>query len=1577
MSLSRKFLWILSLFFVLFIAACTEAVDKGAILDQATNQVQVPGETSTSLTLPANIEIEGLIVTIAWSTSNAMYLTSSGVVTRPSFSVGNQTVILTATFSYEELTTQENYTVVILALPAVTYVVSFESNGGSAVTSQNVTEGQLVTKPTDPVRSGFTFEGWYLEATWVTPFAFLETIPTSNLILYAKWQAIPTFTVSFIPDNGTNIPNQTVFLNGLVMQPTDPVKPGYTFVNWVKEDLTVWNFQTTPVTSNVTLFAQYTLITYTVTYVIPAGATLGSGGITSYTVLDPINDLGSATKDYSDFLGWFDSAVGGNKVTGYPAGTTGNITLYARFEDHIPLVISFDDQMGSVVTQHRWEGQYAEPIADPIKPGYTFVGWFIHLSDLEPFNFATMIVQDTYLLAKYEIITYSISYDLKGGTASNPITYTVETDDILFNYANKTGHSFIGWTYTDGSGDIVTTLPKGSTGHKMLYATFVEIDYFITYHLNGGTLAVSNPLVYTISSSFVLSEPTKEGYVFEGWYTHVTEGVMIESIEPGRTGHLVLYARFVELVSISFFDEGKLNIDLYIMGDQYPYTEFVLTTEGLLYAKGSNEFGQLGNGKLQNENRWIHITPYLNLTNGETIHVFSFVGNRVLVLTSSGRVLTWGYFYKPEMSDPVFSNVPVDVTGAFNLASGTIVDLYHYGEFFVVKTSSNTLILYEDDTQTSVNPLYTGTGGQTVSPLYTGSHRPSLFFIIAGAYYVINPSDTHVEFLNITAQLDVNPLQPVYAMFSEDRSIHILNGNTYIYGFFTGSTETPFMVLRVPMSVTLNPEESVISSTGSLMFTNQGRLLVSVFIVDDMDDELPSLIKFIDITSHIDLLEGEAISQLLNPGFILTTLNRLLIPQINDLFSTDPDFVPIIMMMAIDFAPHLKIGEEILSIDFSGQPIIITSLGYKTLQFISQESFIVVDFVILGTTLVHEGDYPINQLELFVPEDRPFEDFAGWYEDEALTIPFNPETVTSGMYLFAKWERTHYVVEFGYEWDPMGISKVWALFGETPVQPEDPEKALYVFGGWYYYDSEGQYTPYDFSYPLDIDTRLYPIWNPSESDVNIFLMPIMQNYSKKGYDYYQAKAMPIDVPEGYEVVGIYLDEAMTILAGEDDLIADYKTLYVLVQAVTYEIYYVESYETVSFNRIFQVEQTLFGITSEDQIFGWGSNSNGAIGFGNDSIYWIDTPINITSHLGLLPGETIVDIQGGYSMIVVLTSFGRMFAWGYQDSSFENVTIPVQITSWLNLEEETITDYLVGYGLLYVFTNSGSVKELRLKDGQVTHYASTLSVMNNLLIYRSYYGGYDTLVVLPSAIYMLQFSFDYTIESIDFSSVMGGGTVIAIEKSYVGYMAYEVYLSNGLVLLLDINSQSVTVNRTILLLESETIVRFIPGNGLAPFVFTSQNRLIELSYEGEPVVYDTTALLPNEFVLSRDFGGVLTNFGRQLFVDSDLGILSMPSQAFDIGMATVIRYDRIDWMFVAYTSEHEFVLAGETKMLYQKVAASVIDVEFYEYGNVFVPRVPMGPDASEFLYWSTNLMYPYPYEGIPYSDMFLFGIYTQE
>ena len=45
------------------------------------------------------------------------------------------------------------------------YHITFESNGGSAVSSKTVEEGKTVAKPTDPIRAGSTFKGWYLNGT--------------------------------------------------------------------------------------------------------------------------------------------------------------------------------------------------------------------------------------------------------------------------------------------------------------------------------------------------------------------------------------------------------------------------------------------------------------------------------------------------------------------------------------------------------------------------------------------------------------------------------------------------------------------------------------------------------------------------------------------------------------------------------------------------------------------------------------------------------------------------------------------------------------------------------------------------------------------------------------------------------------------------------------------------------------------------------------------------------------------------------------------------------------------------------------------------------------------------------------------------------------------------------------------------------------------------------------------------------------------------------------------------------------------------------------------------------------------
>ena len=80
-----------------------------------------------------------------------------------------------------------------------TYTVTFETSGGSAVDPVTVDAGSTVTKPADPARSGYAFDGWYTENTYENPYDFHAAV-TGSLTLYAKWNSIvysdPTYAVS-------------------------------------------------------------------------------------------------------------------------------------------------------------------------------------------------------------------------------------------------------------------------------------------------------------------------------------------------------------------------------------------------------------------------------------------------------------------------------------------------------------------------------------------------------------------------------------------------------------------------------------------------------------------------------------------------------------------------------------------------------------------------------------------------------------------------------------------------------------------------------------------------------------------------------------------------------------------------------------------------------------------------------------------------------------------------------------------------------------------------------------------------------------------------------------------------------------------------------------------------------------------------------------------------------------------------------------------------------------------------------------------------------------------------------------
>lgn len=76
---------------------------------------------------------------------------------------------------------------VYLASGSSTWLVSFNSMGGSVVQSQSVADGELATEPAAPTKTGFTFGGWYSDLDLTVAWDFSTDTVDSDMMLYAKW----------------------------------------------------------------------------------------------------------------------------------------------------------------------------------------------------------------------------------------------------------------------------------------------------------------------------------------------------------------------------------------------------------------------------------------------------------------------------------------------------------------------------------------------------------------------------------------------------------------------------------------------------------------------------------------------------------------------------------------------------------------------------------------------------------------------------------------------------------------------------------------------------------------------------------------------------------------------------------------------------------------------------------------------------------------------------------------------------------------------------------------------------------------------------------------------------------------------------------------------------------------------------------------------------------------------------------------------------------------------------------------------------------------------------------------------
>ena len=152
---------------------------------------------------------------------------------------------------------------------AITYTVSFDSDGGSKVVSQEIEKNKTAVKPTNPTKSGYVFKGWILNDK---DYDFSLAI-TKNITLKAKWKKV--YTVTFDLNGGSsNINNLTIEDGMKVTKPTDPTRSGYSFTGWTLNGST-YNFNNV-VNNNIKLIANWKALNYTVTFNSSGGTSINS-----------------------------------------------------------------------------------------------------------------------------------------------------------------------------------------------------------------------------------------------------------------------------------------------------------------------------------------------------------------------------------------------------------------------------------------------------------------------------------------------------------------------------------------------------------------------------------------------------------------------------------------------------------------------------------------------------------------------------------------------------------------------------------------------------------------------------------------------------------------------------------------------------------------------------------------------------------------------------------------------------------------------------------------------------------------------------------------------------------------------------------------------------------------------------------------------------------------------------------------------------------------------------------------------------------------------------------------------------
>lgn len=184
-------------------------------------------------------------------------------------------------------------------------------------------------------KSGNTFYGWNTKADGTgTSYAVGQTVTLSgNLNLYAQWYT-GKYRIAYVLNGGSNSSkNPTGYTPGKKITLKNPTKKGYTFVGWYTNKKLTKKFTqiTSKTKGTLTLYAKWQPVKYRITYQLNGGKN-SSKNPKTYTITAKTIKLKNPTRKGYKFVGWYSNKKCTKKVTQITKGSTGNMTLYAKWK---------------------------------------------------------------------------------------------------------------------------------------------------------------------------------------------------------------------------------------------------------------------------------------------------------------------------------------------------------------------------------------------------------------------------------------------------------------------------------------------------------------------------------------------------------------------------------------------------------------------------------------------------------------------------------------------------------------------------------------------------------------------------------------------------------------------------------------------------------------------------------------------------------------------------------------------------------------------------------------------------------------------------------------------------------------------------------------------------------------------------------------------------------------------------------------------------------------------------------------------------------------------------------------------